>query len=95
MAYEPTIVAKKVSAENRVVHLSLADGSTHSFLAAYYPRLACASDAALKKVKLRLRGKSLRWDNLDEDIWVGHAVIGRYPATKRNSAAAQPVALFR
>jgi hypothetical protein len=80
MAYEPIIVAKKVSVKNGMVHLWLADGSTHSFPVAYYPRLAAASESALKKVKLRLKGKALRWDELDEDIWVGHAVMGRYPS---------------
>ena len=79
MAYEPVIVAKKASVKDRVVHLLLVDGSTHSFPVAYYPRLASASDAALKKVKLRLGGKALRWENLDEDIWIGHAVMARYP----------------
>ena len=88
MAYEPVIVAKKVGVKDRVVHLWLADGSTHSFPVAYYPRLASASDAALKKVKLRLGGKALRWEGLDEDIWIGHAVMGRYPASARELVAA-------
>jgi len=88
MAYQPVIVAKKASVKDRVVHLWLADGATHSFPVAYYPRLASASDAALKKVKLRLGGKALRWEELDEDIWIGHAVMGRYPARSQELAAA-------
>jgi hypothetical protein len=88
MAYEPVIVAKKAGVKDRVVHLWLMDGSTHSFPVAYYPRLASASDAALKKVKLRLGGKALRWEDLDEDIWIGHAVMGRYPAPSRELAVA-------
>ena len=88
MAYEPVIVAHKVAIKDRVVHLWLADGSTHSFPVAYYPRLTAASDAALKKVKLRVGGKALRWENLDEDIWIGHAVMGRYPAPSRKLVAA-------
>jgi hypothetical protein len=88
MAYEPIIVAKKASVKDRVVHLWLADGSTHSFPVAYYPRLASASDAALKKVKLRLKGNALRWEDLDEDIWIGHAVMGRYPAVAQHLVAA-------
>lgn len=87
MGYEPAIVAKKVTVKDRMVHLWLMDGSTHSFPVAYYPRLAEASDAALAKVKLRLKGKALRWESLDEDIWVGHAVIGRYPASTRQLIA--------
>ena len=88
MAYEPLLVAKKASVKDRVVHLWLADGSTHSFPVAYYPKLASATDAALKKVTLRLGGKALRWEDLDEDIWVGHAVMGRYPASVQHLAAA-------
>jgi len=88
MAYEPVIVAKKATVKDRVVHLLLVDGSTHSFPVAYYPRLASASDTALKKVKLRLGGKALRWEDLDEDIWIGHAVMGRYPAPSRELVAA-------
>jgi Protein of unknown function (DUF2442) len=79
MGYEPVIVAKKAVVKDRVVHFWLMDGSTHSFPVVYYPRLASASDTALKKVKLCLNGKALRWEGLDEDIWIGHAVTGRYP----------------
>jgi hypothetical protein len=88
MAYAPVIVAKKATVKDRVVHLWLADGSTHSFPVVYYPRLASASDAALKKMTLRLGGKALRWENLDEDIWIGHAVMGRYPSASRHLLAA-------
>lgn len=88
MAYEPVIVAKKVGVKDGVVFLWLADGSTHSFPVAYYPRLASAKESALKKVKLRLGGKALRWEDLDEDIWIGHAVVGRYPARSQELAAA-------
>lgn len=88
MAYEPAIVAKKVAVRNGLVHLWLADGSTHAFPVAYYPRLAEASPAALQKVKLRLSGKTLRWEELDEDIWIGHAVTGKYPKAGARLAAA-------
>ena len=88
MAYEPVIVAKKVSVKDHVVHLWLTDGSTHSFPVTYYPRLASATMTDLKKVKLRLGGKALRWEGLDEDIWIGHAVMGRYPTASRHLIAA-------
>jgi hypothetical protein len=86
MSAEPVLVATKVAVRDRAVHLELADGSTHSFLVDYYPKLALARDAALKKVKLRLGGKALRWENLDEDIWVTDAVTGRYPKKTLASA---------
>jgi hypothetical protein len=28
---------------------------------------------------LRVGGRALRWEGLDEDIWVTDAVLGRYP----------------
>ena len=85
MAHEPVIVAKQAVVKDRVVHLELADGSTHSFPVAFYPRLATAKESDLKAVKLRLGGKALRWEKLDEDIWVGHAVVGNYPAPPASS----------
>ena len=78
----------EIKTAQEMVHLWLADGSTHSFPVAYYPRLASASDAARKEVKLRLGGKALRWEDLDEDIWIGHAVMGRYPTATQPLLAA-------
>lgn len=88
MGYEPALVAKKVAVKQGMVHLWLADGSTHAFPIAYYPRLAGAREALLQKVKLRLGGKALRWEELDEDIWIGHAVTGKYPRATPQLAAA-------
>jgi hypothetical protein len=88
MGYKSVIVAKKAAVKDGMVHLWLADGSTHSFPVAFYPRLAKATPGALQKVKLRLGGKALRWETLDEDIWIGHAVTGRYPKAAQHLAAA-------
>jgi hypothetical protein len=33
----------------------------------------------LKRVTLRVQGRALRWETLDEDIWVGDVVAGRFP----------------
>ena len=82
MSYKPDIKALKVTVQKRMIHLLLIDGSTHSFPADYYPLLAQASDAELKKVKIRVGGSALRWDALDEDIWIGDAVMGRYPKSR-------------
>ena len=72
--------------EGRRVWLELADQRLVSFPATKYPLLASASQAQLEKVKLRLQGLALRWEDLDEDIWVDDAVQGRFPN------ASQPVA---
>lgn len=69
--------------EGRRVWLELADGRIFSFPAAKYPLLAAAPPDLLQKVTLRLNGQALRWEALDEDIWVEDAVCGRFPrATK-------------
>ncbi len=62
---------------------------------AYYPRLASAKESALQKVKLRLGGKALRWEALDEDIWIGHAVTGRYPKGHASSGGCVRTAISR
>jgi hypothetical protein len=67
--------------EGRRVCLELADGRLVNFPAAKYPLLAKAPQNLLKKVALRVRGLALRWEDLDEDIWVDDAVCGRFPRT--------------
>jgi hypothetical protein len=73
--------------EARRVWLELADGRMLSFPASKYPLLANAPSALLKKVKLRLRGLALRWEELDEDILVEDAVAGRFPRSRQKMAA--------
>lgn len=65
--------------EARRICLALSDRREVSFPASRYPLLAKASASQLKKVKLRLGGRALRWESLDEDIWVDDAVHGRFP----------------
>ena len=64
--------------EDRRVWLELADGRIFSFPATKYPLLADAPQNLLEKVKLRLNGLALRWEELDEDIWVDDAICGRF-----------------
>jgi hypothetical protein len=73
------MIAVEVSVSESQVFLRLLDGSTHTFLTHYYPRLATASAADLTNVRLRVGGRALRWETLDEDIWIQDAVLGRYP----------------
>jgi hypothetical protein len=41
--------------------------------------LADAPQNLLERARLRLNGLALRWEELDEDIWVEDAVCGRFP----------------
>ena len=67
--------------KGRRIWLELADQRLVSFPATKYPLLSNAPQAELEKIKLRLKGLALRWDELDEDIWVDDAVHGRFPRT--------------
>ena len=89
MGAKPTSETKAVHCriEGRRVFLELADGRHVSFPSTKYPLLANAQQTLLEEVKLRLDGLALRWEELDEDIWVDDAVCGRFPAPKANQSA--------
>jgi hypothetical protein len=72
--------------EGRRVWLELADQRLVSFPATKYPLLAKARPSQLEKVQLRLKGLALRWEELDEDIWVDDAVQGRFPRSRKLAA---------
>ena len=72
-------IATAVSFKNGMVQLDLAHGSAHAFPVQYYPRLCNASTSDLAQVCLRVGGRALRWEALDEDIWVADAVCQNYP----------------
>ncbi len=82
------IPALRCWVEGRRVWLELADQRLVSFPATKYPLLANAPQALLEKLKLRLQGLALRWEELDEDIWVDDAVHGRFPRTKEPATVA-------
>jgi hypothetical protein len=79
-------VAVRCWVEDRRVWLELADQRLVSFPATKYPLLANASQNLLEKVALRLNGRALRWEELDEDIWVDDAVCGRFPRSREMAA---------
>jgi hypothetical protein len=88
MVVEPRIetVASRCRVDARRICLELTDGRHVSFPASKYPLLAKAPQTQLEKVKLRLHGLALRWEELDEDIWVDDAVCGRFPRRKEAAA---------
>lgn len=75
-------VALRCWVEGRRIWLELADQRLVSFPAVKYPLLAEAPQELLDKVRLRVQGRALRWEELDEDIWVEDAVHGRFPQAK-------------
>lgn len=92
VSLDPDYIAVSVQVEKGRVHLELADGSTHSFPVVYYPRLASASEEALRAVQLRVGGRALRWEALDEDIWITDAIMQRYPSQSVHHVAEDPPA---
>ena len=77
-------VATRCWIEGRRVCLALEDERTVSFPADKYPLLAKAAQADLESVTIRLGGLALRWESVDEDIWVDDAVHGRFPKKPRS-----------
>ena len=67
--------------DGRRICLELGDQRRVSFPATKFPLLANAPQELLANVKLRLQGLALRWEELDEDIWVDDVVHGRFPRT--------------
>ncbi len=70
--------ATRVWTQARMVFLELTDGRQIGFPADRYKILSKASDEALHEVQLRLHGRALRWENLDEDLTVQGIVEGRF-----------------
>ena len=71
-------LAVRVWVEGRRVFMELTDGRIFGFPSDRFRRLSDASDAELRKVRLRLNGYALRWENLDEDITVPGVVAGHF-----------------
>jgi hypothetical protein len=84
-------VALRCWIESRRVWLELSDARIVSFPAAKYPLLANASQELLEKVRLELQGRALRWEELDEDIWIDDAVHGRFPRPRKEESAGEMV----
>ena len=81
---------------NRMVFVELTDGRIIGFPADRFKILKSASDKELAKVKLRLNGYALRWENLDEDITVAGVIAGNFqlpPAD--NYKVSEPAAPYK
>ena len=76
VSVEPAAI--KAWSEGRTIFLELTDGRIVGFPAHRFKILKEASDEQLKKVKLRLNGYALRWEELDEDITVAGIVAGNF-----------------
>lgn len=65
-------------AEGRMIFIELTDSRIIGFPADRFKRLKEASDEQLKRVKARLNGFALRWEEIDEDITVPGILAGNF-----------------
>lgn len=77
-ADEIEVLASRTWVDRRTVFVELTDGRQLGFPADRFDRLSRATDEQLQKVKLRLNGYALRWEELDEDITVRGILEGRF-----------------
>jgi hypothetical protein len=73
---EPAAI--RVWTEERTIYIELTDGRIVGFPADRFKILKEASTTELKKVRLRLNGFALRWEDPDEDITVPGVVAGNF-----------------
>jgi len=64
--------------EERMIFIELTDSRIIGFPADRFKRLKEADDDQLKKVKVRLNGFALRWEEIDEDITVPGILAGNF-----------------
>lgn len=64
--------------EGRMIFIELTDSRIIGFPADRFKRLKEAADDQLKKVKVRLNGFALRWEEIDEDITVPGILAGNF-----------------
>lgn len=78
---ESEVAGINVWVKERIVYIELSDFRIIGFPADRFKILKSASDEELNEVKLRLNGKALRWENLDEDITVKGIMQGKFQLT--------------
>jgi hypothetical protein len=69
-------------AEGRRIGFELGDQRIIRFPAEKFPLRAAASTAELAEVRLRVQGRALRWESVDEDILIEDVLPGRFPRTR-------------
>lgn len=69
--------AKSLSFQDGLMWVELMDGRKLGVPLAYFPKLLRASDKQRKKYIISGGGKGLHWEELDEDISVGHLFLSQ------------------
>jgi len=72
-------IAVQARVIDKSVVLDLINGASFSFPVSMYERLNSATPEQLQEVKLRVGGRALRWESIDEDIWIADVILQRLP----------------
>ncbi len=72
----PTALAKKVAFDSVMMRVTFTDGRELAVPLAWFPRLATAKQAALRRYEIAGGGISLHWPDLDEDLSVANLFAG-------------------
>lgn len=72
------VCATRVWVEGRTIFVELTDERILGFPADRFKLLRNATDEKLQGVVLRLDGRALRWEELDEDITIQGILDGRF-----------------
>lgn len=76
-AYVPTTaLAKYVSFDDALMHVALTDGRILSVPLIWFPLLHAATPEQRQKYEIGSGGRSLHWEELDEDISVANLLAG-------------------
>jgi hypothetical protein len=73
-----SLVARDCRVQGRRICLEINDRQTLSFPASKYPTLEAAPQSELEKVQLAEDGRSVRWESLDEVVFVEDVAQRRY-----------------
>ena len=80
---DPRAVKVTFGGDSMTVHV--ADGRRLSVPLAYFPRLAAATAAQLRRYIISGGGVALHWDALDEDILVANLFLGVADRTREHA----------
>lgn len=76
-AYVPTTaLAKAVTFDDALMHVTLTDGRIVSVPIIWFPLLHAAASEQRSQYEIGAGGRSLHWAELDEDISVAHLLSG-------------------
>jgi hypothetical protein len=84
--HQHSATARRCWVDGHRICFELLDERIVSFPADKYPLLAAASAAQLAEVTLRVQGRALRWESVDEDIWIEDVLFGRFPRGRQKVA---------